>query len=109
MIKHYAVNDDEGGQLERWTKAVRVPTRAMHELYLLPFEMAIRNGNAASLMCAYPDVKFHWACENQDLLVRTLRQRWGFDGFVESDRRALHSTVGSILARVSIELDFSLR
>ena len=57
------------------------------------------------LMCAYPDVNFHWACENQDLLVRTLRQRWGFEGYVESDRRALHSTVGSILARVSIELD----
>jgi beta-glucosidase len=105
MIKHFAANDDEGGLLERWTKAVRVPTRAMHELYLLPFEMAIRDGDAASVMCAYPDVNFHWACENQDLLVRTLRQRWGFDGYVESDRRALHSTVGSILARVSIELD----
>src|SRR6185312_3731945 len=91
--------------LERWTKAVRVPPRAMHELYLLPFEMAIRDGGAASLMCAYPDVNFHWACENQDLLVRTLRQRWGFDGYVESDRRALHSTAGSIQAGVSIELD----
>jgi beta-glucosidase len=78
----------------------------MHELYLLPFEMAIRNGNAASLMCAYPDVNFEWACQNQDLLVETLRQRWGFDGYVESDRRALHSTVGSILSRVSIELDW---
>jgi|GEM_PF-583718 len=105
MIKHFVANDDEGGQLERWTKAVRVPTRAMHELYLLPFEMAIRDGDAASVMCAYPDVNFHWACENQDLLVRTLRQRWGFDGYVESDRRALHSTTPSILARVSIELD----
>jgi beta-glucosidase len=105
MIKHFAANDDEGGQLERWTKAVRVPSRAMHELYLLPFEMAIRNGDAASLMCAYPDVNFEWACQNQDLLVQTLRQRWGFDGYVESDRRALHSTVGSIIGRVSIELD----
>ncbi len=105
MIKHFAANDDEGGQLERWTKAVRVPTRAMHELYLLPFEMAIRDGDAASAMCSYPDVNLHWACENQDLLIRTVRQRWGFDGYVESDRRALHSTAGSILARVSIELD----
>jgi len=105
MIKHLAANDDEGGQLERWTKAVRVPTRAMHELYLLPFEMAIRDGDAASAMCSYPDVNLHWSCENQDLLIRTVRQRWGFDGYVESDRRALHSTAGSILARVSIELD----
>ena len=105
MIKHFVANDDEGGNFERWTKAVRVPTRAMHELYLLPFEMAIRDGDAASVMCAYPHVNFAWACENQDLLVRTLRQRWGFDGYVESDRRAMHSTVPSILARVSIELD----
>ena len=46
MIKHFVTNDDEGGNFERWTKATRVPTRAMHELYLLPFEMAIRDGEA---------------------------------------------------------------
>ena len=48
MIKHFVANDDEGGEFERWTKAVRIPARAMHELYLLPFEMAIRDGDAAS-------------------------------------------------------------
>ena len=105
MIKHFATNEDEGGQSERWTKATRVPARAMHELYLLPFEMAVRTGRAASLMCAFPHLNGDWACENQDLMVKTLRHRWGFDGFVESDRRAVHSTVDSILARMSIELD----
>ena len=40
MIKHFVTNEDEGGQRERWTKATRVPARAMHEIYLLPFEMA---------------------------------------------------------------------
>ena len=77
----------------------------MHELYLLPFEMAIRDGDAAAVMCAFPHLNFEWACQNQELMVRTLRQRWGFDGYVESDRRAVHSTAGSILARMSIELD----
>jgi beta-glucosidase len=105
MIKHFVTNDDEGGQLERWTKATRVPARAMHELYLLPFEMAIRTGKAASVMCAFPHLNGDWACENQELMVTTLRHRWGFDGYVESDRRAVHSTVGSILAGMSIELD----
>jgi beta-glucosidase len=109
MIKHFVTNDDEGGDFERWTKATRVPPQAMHELYLLPFEMAIRNGDAASVMCAFPDLNFEWACQNEDLLVTTLRQRWGFEGYVESDRRALHSTVGSILGRVSIELDWKPR
>ena len=105
MIKHFAGNDDEGGDFERWTRAVRIPARAMHELYLLPFEMAIRSGDAASVMCAFGHLNFAWACENQDLLIRTLRQRWGFDGYVESDRRAMESTVPSIFARVSVELD----
>ena len=58
-----------------------------------------------AMMCPYPDLNLHWSCENQDLLIRTVRQRWGFDGYVESDRRALHSTADLILARVSIELD----
>jgi beta-glucosidase len=105
MIKHFVSNDDEGGDFERWTRATRVPSRAMHELYLLPFEMVIRDGNAASVMCAYPHFKFAWVCENQDALIRTLHQRWGFSGWVESDRRALHSTVPSILARTAVELD----
>jgi beta-glucosidase len=105
MIKHFVTNDDEGGQRERWTKATRVPARAMHELYLLPFEMAIRTGKAASVMCAFPHLNGDWACENQELMVKTLRHRWGFDGYVESDRRAVHSTAGSILAGLSIELD----
>jgi beta-glucosidase len=105
MIKHFAGNDDEGGDFERWTRAVRIPPRAMHELYLLPFEMAIRDGGAASVMCAYPHLNFAYACENQGLMITTLRQRWGFDGYVESDRRAQQSTVPSIRARVSIELD----
>jgi len=105
MVKHFVTNDDEGGNRERWTKATRVPSRAMNELYLLPFEMAIRGGDAASVMCAYPHVNFAWACENQDVLIQTLRQRWGFAGWVESDRRAMHSTVPSILSQVSIELD----
>jgi beta-glucosidase len=77
----------------------------MQELYLLPFEMAIRDGNAATVMCAYPDLNLHFVCENEDALIRTLRQRWGFNGYVESDRRAMHSTVPSILGRVSVELD----
>jgi beta-glucosidase len=105
MIKHFVTNDDEGGQFERWTKATRVPARAMHEIYLLPFEMAIRDGDAASLMCAFPHLNGEWACQNQDLMIKTLVKRWGFQGYVESDRRAVHSTAGSILARMSIELD----
>jgi beta-glucosidase len=105
MIKHFVTNDDEGGQLERWTKATRVPARAMHEIYLLPFEMAVKDADAAAVMCAFPHLNGEYACQDQELMVKTLVDRWGFRGYVESDRRAVHSTAASILARMSIELD----
>ena len=103
-IKHFAGNESEY-QRERWTAASRVPSRAMHEIYLLPFEMVVKDGKPAAVMCAFPDLNFHWACENAALLKQTLRERWGFDGYVVSDRRAVHSTVPSIKAGTDFELD----
>src|SRR5690625_2742618 len=102
--KHFAANESEY-QFERWTSANRVPSRAMHELYLLPFEMAVKDADVASIMCAYPHVNHTYNCESIPLLQDTLRDRWGFDGYVYSDRRAQQSTVPSILAGVNVELD----
>ncbi|HEY4542691.1 MAG TPA: glycoside hydrolase family 3 C-terminal domain-containing protein [Noviherbaspirillum sp.] len=104
-VKHFVGNESEYQQ-ERWTAASRIPSRAMHEIYLLPFEMTVKDGKAASVMCAFPDLNFEWACENAPLLKQTLRERWGFDGYIVSDRRAMHSTVKSILAGTGFELDF---
>lgn len=104
MIKHFAGNEHEF-QFERWTAASRIPSRAMHELYLLPFEMAIKDAKPASIMCAYPHLNGAWVCDSQAALVKTLRDRWGFDGWIESDRRAMHSTAKSLRAGVAYELD----
>ncbi|MBM9461634.1 glycoside hydrolase family 3 C-terminal domain-containing protein [Nocardioides sp. zg-536] len=102
--KHFVANDTEF-QFERWTAAVRVPSRAMHELYLLPFEMSVKDANVASVMCAYGQVNFTYNCESKPLLRQTLREKWGFDGYVFSDRRAAQSTVPSILAGTDVEVD----
>jgi len=102
--KHFVANESEY-QFERWTAANLVPSRAMHELYLLPFEMAVKDAHVASIMCAYPHVNGSYDCDSQPLLQQTLRQRWGFDGYVFSDRRAQQSTLPSILAGVDVELD----
>src|SRR5690606_24337752 len=104
MIKHFAGNEHEFN-FERWTAASRIPSRALHELYLLPFEMAVRDAKPAGIMCAYPHLNGSWACDSEELLQQTLRDRWGFDGWIESDRRAMHSTVDSLLAGVGYELD----
>ncbi len=84
---------------------MHIPSRALHEFYLLPFEMVVKDAQPASIMCAYPHINGAYACDNHALLVQTLRQRWDFDGWVESDRRAMHSTVDALLAGVGYELD----
>lgn len=103
-LKHFVANDSEY-QFERWTSANRVPTRAMHELYLLPFEMGVKDAHPASLMCAYPMINYTYNCSSSALLQQTLRQRWGYKGYVFSDRRAQQSTVASVKAGVSVEVD----
>jgi beta-glucosidase len=99
--KHLAANEQE---TMRRQMATVVPPRALHELYLLPFEMAVRDADPASVMCAFPEINGVSACSSEDLLETTLRERWGFDGYVISDRRAVHDLAPSIKAGVDWEL-----
>lgn len=104
QLKHLAGNEQE---TERWTMGVQVPSRAMNELYMLPFEMTVKNGHPASVMCSFPDVNGTYACDSSELLQDALRRNWGFDGWVMSDRRAIHDTVAAIKAGTNVELDWA--
>ncbi|MFJ7978538.1 beta-glucosidase [Peribacillus sp. NPDC096379] len=104
QLKHMAGNEQE---TERWTMGVQVPSNAMNELYMLPFEMTVRDANPASVMCSFPDVNGTYACDSSELLQDALRKNWGFDGYVMSDRRAIHDTVAAIKAGTNVELDWA--
>lgn len=69
---------------------VTIDERTLRELYLPPFEAAIRAG-VASVMCAYNRINGEWACENGALLNGVLRGELGFRGFVTSDWGAVHT------------------
>ena len=99
--KHLAGNEQE---TQRRQMATRILPRALYELYLLPFEMAVRDAQPASVMCAFPEINGVSACSSEDLLKTTLRERWGFDGYVVTDRRAVHDVGPSIKAGVDWEL-----
>jgi beta-glucosidase len=99
--KHFAGNEQE---TQRRQMATVVPPRALHELYLLPFEMSVRDAQPAAVMCAFPEINGVSACSSQELLKTTLRERWGFQGYVVSDRRAVHDLGPSIKAGVDWEL-----
>jgi len=95
MAKHFAANEQE---TNRMTIQEIIDRRVLHEIYLLPFEMAVKDGDTASIMCSYNSVNGFQACENKELLTDVLRDQWGFKGYVQSDFFAVRSTAASMLA-----------
>ena len=104
QLKHLAGNEQE---TERWTMGVQVPSQAMNELYMMPFEMTVQDADPASVMCSFPDVNGTYACDSPELLRGALRDNWEFDGWVMSDRRAIHDTAAAITSGTSVELDWA--
>lgn len=88
-MKHFALNDQES---QRTTVDVSMAPEAMRQSDLLAFELVDEEGKPGSVMCSYNLVNGRWACENDYLLNRTLKQDWGFKGFVMADWGAVHST-----------------
>ena len=95
MAKHFAANEQE---TNRFNLSQTVDEAVLRELYLLPFEMAVKDGEVASLMCSYNDLNGLQACENPWLLTEVLRNDWGFKGYVQSDFFAVKSTAASMKA-----------
>ncbi len=89
-VKHYAANYQE---TDRFGLNALIDERTLHEVDLLPFEIAVREGGVGAVMCAYNKINGDYACENSYLLNDVLRQQWGFKGWVLSDWGATHSTV----------------
>ena len=93
MAKHYAANEQE---TNRMTIQTQVDRRTLRELYLLPFEMAVKDGKVGAIMCTYNYVNGQSSCESRELLTDVLRTDWGFTGYVQSDFFAMKSTVATL-------------
>lgn len=98
-LKHYAMN---GSETDRFVSNSVVDEQTMRETELLGFEIAVEKGNPAYIMCAYNRVNDVYSCEN-DYLLQTLKNDMGFQGMVQTDWGAHHSTVASALAGVDEE------
>lgn len=81
-IKHFVANDQE---FERTTMSSDVDERALREIYLEPFRIAIRNSNPWAVMSAYNRVNGAYACQNDHTLKDVLKGEWKYDGVVISD------------------------
>ncbi|MBR6369670.1 MAG: glycoside hydrolase family 3 C-terminal domain-containing protein [Bacteroidaceae bacterium] len=100
-IKHFALNNQE---TNRGSVNVIADERTMRELYLKPFEAAVREGGAMVVMPAYNKVNGYYCSENEHLLNEILRGEWGFKGFTVSDWGGTHSTMGAALHGLNVQM-----
>ena len=99
--KHFACNNQE---TRRMSGSSQVDERTLHEIYLPAFEAVVKNGKARSLMCAYNAVNGEFCAENKMLLTDTLREKWGFDGFVVTDWGAVKGRAEGIASGLDLEM-----
>ena len=100
-VKHYACNNQER---RRMSVSAQVAQRPLHEIYLAPFELAVKEGKPWTMMCSYNRVNGVYASENRQLLTEILRDKWGFDGFVMSDWGAVSRRVEAVKAGLELEM-----
>lgn len=101
MAKHLVANEQE---TNRFTVNEIIDDRVLHEIYLLPFEMAVKDGPVGSVMCSYNSVGGSYMCENRHILTDVLRGQWAFKGYVQSDFFAVHSAAPALLAGMDHEM-----
>ena len=100
-LKHFVGNDTE---FERYIVSSNIDARTLREIYLLPFEMAIKEANAKVVMSAYNKLNNIYCSSHKNLLIDILKDEWGFDGYVVSDWGAARDTVENAIGGLDLEM-----
>ncbi|MFE0880673.1 beta-glucosidase [Streptomyces rochei] len=100
-VKHFVANDAES---DRFTVNNLVSERALHELYLAPFEAIVAGARPWGVMTAYNSVNGPTMTEHRHLVQEVLRGAWGFDGFNVSDWMAARSTTGALRGGLDVAM-----
>ena len=100
-VKHYAVNSQE---FRRMILNAEVDERALREIYLTGFEIAVKEGKPGALMTSYNQVNGLQSNENPQLMLEILRKEWGYDGMVVTDWGGSDDHIRGIQCRTTIEM-----
>lgn len=100
-VKHFVGNESE---IERTTMSSEIDERTLREVYLLPFEWAVKKAGAWGVMSSYNRLNGTFTSEHGWLLTTVLRDQWGYDGIVMSDWFGSHSTAPTINAGLDLEM-----
>jgi beta-glucosidase len=100
-LKHFVANDMEH---ERTLVDCRISPRALREIYLLPFQIAIRDAKPWALMTAYNKVNGQHMSEHQEILQEIVRKEWGYGGCIMSDWFGTYSTAAAVNNGLDLEM-----
>ena len=100
-LKHFVGNDTE---YQRHSVSSNIDEQTLREIYLLPFEMGVKQGNAKVVMSAYNKLNNIYCSSHQELLIEILKKDWGFDGYVVSDWGAALETDANALGGLDLEM-----
>ncbi len=89
-VKHYAANNQETNRTEN---DARIGQRALREIYLKNFEIAVKEGHPGALMASYNKLNGEYVQQSYGLLTTVLRDEWNYDGVVLTDHGAKEGTV----------------
>ena len=100
-VKHFAANNQE---YKRQVSDSIIDERALREIYLAPFEIAVKEAKPHSIMCSYNKINDSYASDNKWLLTDVLRREWGFDGTVITDWGALNDRIKAFEAGCDLNM-----
>ena len=100
-VKHFIGNESE---IERTTINSAIDERTLREVYLRPFEAAVKQADVWGIMSSYNKLNGIYTAENEWLLTKVLRDEWGYDGIVMSDWFGSRTTAPTVNAGLDLEM-----
>lgn len=103
-VKHFAVNNQEN---RRMTIDARIDERALREIYLKGFEIAVKEGRPMAVMTSYNAINGEYMSQNKAMIEGVLRQEWQYEGITITDWSAVYDRVKGVEAGLDLEMPAS--
>jgi len=104
-VKHFAVNFQE---YNRHYVSSDVDERTLNEIYFPAFKTAVVDGNCGAVMTSYNLLNGVHCSENRELIIETLKKKWGFKGVVMSDWTSVYTTVDAVNNGLDLEMPYAI-